>query len=87
MIVHLLSCRASNLKNRMKSSFASYLPGTIHPFLHIILVQNSSRGKKLNKFCSPNSSDDLCLLFGVKTFFYGSDWTAGALTKKLALRQ
>ena len=28
-----------DLKNRMNSSFSSYLPGAIHPFLRIILVQ------------------------------------------------
>ena len=32
-------------------------------FFKIILVGNSSCGKELNKFCPPNSSDDLCLLF------------------------
>ena len=37
--------------------------GLIHPFLKIVLVQNSQHGKELNKFYSPNSSDDLCLLF------------------------
>ena len=45
--------------------------GLFHPFLQIILVQfilffrsslcNRQRGKILNKFCSHNSSDDLCL--------------------------
>ena len=62
-----------NLKNRMNSSFSPYHPGAInffpcHPgaidhFLNIFLVQNSLRGKELNKFCPPNSNDDLCLLF------------------------
>ena len=48
--------------------------GWINPFLQIILVQfilflRSSqckipiRGKELNKFCLPNSSNDLCLFF------------------------
>ena len=48
--------------------------GWINPFLQIILVQfilflrSSSckipiRGKELNKFCLPNSSNDLCLFF------------------------
>ena len=41
------------MKNRMR----------IHPFLQIILVQNSQRSNELNQFCSPNSNDDLCLLF------------------------
>ena len=47
----------------------------IHPFLQIILVQfilyfnrptgvqNSKCGKELNKSCSPNSRDDLCIVF------------------------
>ena len=51
-----------DLKNRMNSSFSSDYPGAINPFLHIILVQNS---KEFNKFCTPNSSDDLCLLLCV----------------------
>ena len=64
-----------NLKNRMNSSFSPYHPGAInffpcHPgaidhFLNIFLVQNSLRGKELNKFCPPNSNDDLCLLLCV----------------------
>ena len=37
--------------------------GWIHPFLQIIVVQNSPRGKELNPFYPPNSSDDLCILF------------------------
>ena len=32
-----------NFKNRINSSFFSYDPGAIHPFLHIILVQNRYR--------------------------------------------
>ena len=32
-------------------------------FFKIVRVQNSQCGKELNKFCPPNSSDDLCLLF------------------------
>ena len=43
---------------------------TIHPFLQIVLVQNSQRGKELNKFCPPNSSDDLCLLFCTYLSFF-----------------
>ena len=45
--------------------------GWIHPFfksswcnsyiLQIVLVQNRLRGKELDKFCPPSSSDDLCL--------------------------
>ena len=31
----------NDFKNRMISSLSSYLPGAIHPLLHIILVQNS----------------------------------------------
>ena len=30
----------NDLKTRMNSSFSSYHPGAIHPFLHIILVEN-----------------------------------------------
>ena len=45
------------------SSFSSYHPCAVHLFLHIILVQNSQCGKELNKFCPPNNSNDLCLLF------------------------
>ena len=41
---------------------SSYHSDAINPFLHIILVQNRQRGKEMNKFCPPNSSDDLCLL-------------------------
>ena len=52
-----------DLKNRMNSSFSSYHPGAINPFLPVILVQNRQRGKELNKFCPPNSSDDLYLFF------------------------
>ena len=32
-------CTRKNLKNRTTSSFSSYHPGAIHPFLHIIPVQ------------------------------------------------
>ena len=31
----------SALRNRMNSTFSSYHPGAIRPFLHIIRVQNS----------------------------------------------
>ena len=37
----------------------------INPILQIDMAQNSSRGNELNKFFSPNSSDDLCLLFNI----------------------
>ena len=51
----------------------------IHPFLHIIQVQfilffksswckNSQLGKEFNKFCPPNSSGDLCLLFCLHSY-------------------
>ena len=52
-----VSCTRTILKNMMNSSFSSNQPGAIHTILHI--VQNSQRGKELNKFCPPNSSDDL----------------------------
>ena len=38
-------------------------PSANQPFLRIVLVQNSQRGKKLKQFFTPRSSDDLCLLF------------------------
>ena len=50
------------------SSFSSYHPGQIHPFLFIILVQTASTVKELDKFCPSNSSDDLCLLFCTNSF-------------------
>ena len=36
----------------------------IHPFLQIILLQNTvaCTARILNQFCPPNSRDDLCLL-------------------------
>ena len=52
-----------DLKNWMISSISSYHPGAINPFLLVILAHNSKRGKELNKFCPPNSSDDL--FFGI----------------------
>ena len=36
---------------------------SIHPFLQIIPVENSSCGQELNLFRPPNSSDNLSLLF------------------------
>ena len=51
--------------NRMNCSRTIWRLGWIHPFLHIIQVQNSLRGKELNQFCPQNSSDDLCLLFSL----------------------
>ena len=48
----------------MNSSFSLNHPGAIYPILQIVLVQNSERGKEVNrKFCPPNSSNDLCLFF------------------------
>ena len=38
-------------------------PGANHPFLQIVQVKSSYRGKELNKFCPPNGSDDLCFFF------------------------
>ena len=46
-----------DLKNRTNSSFSSYHPG----------AEKLLRGKELNAFCSPNSSDDLCLLLCINT--------------------
>ena len=45
---------------------AKYSSYSIHPFLQIILVQNSLSkmfSKEFESFPSPSSSDDLCLLF------------------------
>ena len=53
----------------MNSSFSTNQPGAIHPILPFVLVQNWLRGKELNKFCPPNSSDDPCFLSSV---FYPS---------------
>ena len=36
-----------DLKNRMNSSFSSYHPGVIYPFLHIILVHIASAARNL----------------------------------------
>ena len=44
------------------SSFFNIILVQIILFL-IIALQNSYRGKKLTKFCPPNSSEDLCLVF------------------------
>ena len=41
----------------------------IHPCLRIVLVENSKRGKELNKFYPLNSSDDLCLVFCINPSF------------------
>ena len=46
----------------------SWAHATTHPteliqLLKIVQVQNG--GKKLNKFCPPNSSEDLCLCFSL----------------------
>ena len=49
------------LKNMMNSSFSINRPGAIIPIFLLVLVQNSWRGKELNNFYPPNSSDDLCL--------------------------
>ena len=50
--IQLITCHLSYSLNR---------PGAIHPFLYIILFQNSQRGKEFNKFCLSNSWDDLCI--------------------------
>ena len=31
-------------------------------------VQNRKRGKELNKFCPPNGSDDLCVVFCINPY-------------------
>ena len=36
----LVILHQEELKNRLNSSFPSYHPGAIHPFLHIALVQS-----------------------------------------------
>ena len=40
-LVTLAILHQDDLKNSMNSSFSSYHPGAIYPFLHIIWVQNS----------------------------------------------
>ena len=65
------------LKNRMALSFSSNHPGANHPILQIVLVQNSQRGKKMNKLCSRNSSDDLCFFFCIYISSYGSSELLG----------
>ena len=39
------------------SSYSSYQPGSVHPILQIVLVQNSQPSKELNQFCPPSNSD------------------------------
>ena len=46
-----------------KASILLYSRYSIHIFIQIILLENSWCSKELNKLCSPNSRDDLCLLF------------------------
>ena len=42
----------------------------LHAMLLIVLVQSSQRGKELNQFCPPSSSDDLCLLFCIYPSYF-----------------
>ena len=44
-----------DLKKGMNSSYSSYRPGTTHPFIQIVLMQNRERGKDLNQFWPPSS--------------------------------
>ena len=60
---NMMNCTQDNLKNRMNSSISSNHPGSIHPILQFVFVQNSWSGKELNKFCPPNSGEDLCIFF------------------------
>ena len=46
--------------------------GWIHPFLQMVLLQSSYRGKELNKFCPPDSSDDVCLFFCITPLLWTS---------------
>ena len=62
-LVELSIFHQDDLKKVMNSSYSSFCPHVIHPILKIILVQNSQRGKEMNRFCPPNSCVDLCLLF------------------------
>ena len=52
-----------DLENRMNCTRIILREGRIHPILQIVRVKNSQRGKELNQFCPPNSSNSLCLLF------------------------
>ena len=52
--------------------------GWIHPFLHIILEQNSySAAKNWISSFPQNSSDDLCLLFCINPSSLSVKWRAG----------
>ena len=48
---------------------------SIHPFIQIILVQNSQYRKKLNKFRPPSSSDDLWPTLQYLSFSYAGTYT------------
>ena len=58
-IFDALCCTRMILMKRMNSSLYSNYPGVIHP----ILSSRPKCGKKLNKCCSSNNTDDLCLSF------------------------
>ena len=68
-----------DLKNRMNLSISSYHPSAIYPFLYIILVQfilfcyillvqNSWRGKGLNKFCPQTAETTFTFSSGYSTY-------------------
>ena len=57
MLAALAFVHYDDLKNRMNCTRIVYFSKSS------CMVQNSLRGKKLNKFCPPNRSNDLCLCF------------------------
>ena len=59
--LYLIPVHQDEVKNRMNCTRMILRKWLIHPILQIVLVQNSLRGKELNKFFPPNGRDDLCL--------------------------
>ena len=62
------------MKNGMNCARMIWRKGWIHPFLQITLVQNTQRGKGLNQFFPPNSSDDRCLFFYMLSLYTVCKW-------------
>ena len=50
-------------KTILNSSFSFKSSWSNSPVRQTVPVQKSWRGKEFNKFCAPNRSDDLCLIF------------------------
>ena len=53
------------------SSFSSNHPGAIQPFLQVILVKSSQRGKEQNHFCPPKQQRRLISTVFILLFFNG----------------